>query len=260
MGPLRHYDPYGQPLEADGTVQPDAVPDNQPGDMDYGWLGQHQRSYEHAGSLALFQMGARPYSPVLGRFLSVDPNPHGAANDYDYVGANPVNTLDLDGSCWVICDIVDGVKKGVQKAASWVADNADYLTAGLAVGCVILSAGVCAGAGLVLWGTTTLAQGLSPRHSIDWTAAAVNLAAIGGGAAAARYAAGAGALKVRGAPKTVVRRKEHTTRYTKTKYKKLDWDAMGPGMRANALMGGAFGTWAFAVVCAIKKKAKFCWT
>ncbi|WP_211293754.1 PA14 domain-containing protein [Lentzea kentuckyensis] len=88
-GGLRSYAPFGEPLND--------VPDNQPGKMDYGWLGQHQRPYEHAGSLALVQMGARPYSPVLGRFLAMDPVEGGSANDYDYVGANPVNDTDLDG-------------------------------------------------------------------------------------------------------------------------------------------------------------------
>ncbi|HEX7307971.1 PA14 domain-containing protein [Lentzea sp.] len=88
-GDLRCYTPFGEPLND--------VPDNLPGRMDYGWLGQHQRAYEHAGSLALVQMGARPYSPVLGRFLAMDPVEGGSANDYDYVGANPVNDTDLDG-------------------------------------------------------------------------------------------------------------------------------------------------------------------
>ncbi|AGM04763.1 RHS repeat-associated core domain-containing protein [Amycolatopsis keratiniphila] len=63
-----------------------------------GWLGQHQRGTEHAGALALVEMGARPYSPVLGRFLSVDPVEGGSANDYDYVAADPVNAMDLDGT------------------------------------------------------------------------------------------------------------------------------------------------------------------
>jgi hypothetical protein len=54
-GPLRTYSPFGEPLNATGAVDPDGVPDNQPGQMDYGWLGQHQRPYEHAGALTLVQ-------------------------------------------------------------------------------------------------------------------------------------------------------------------------------------------------------------
>lgn len=99
IGDLRTYTPYGEPLTAAGVVDPDAVPDNQTGQFDYGWLGQHQRPYEHAGALSLVQMGARPYSPLFGRFLSVDPVEGGSANDYDYTNANPINTTDLDGRC-----------------------------------------------------------------------------------------------------------------------------------------------------------------
>ncbi|MCG8922254.1 PA14 domain-containing protein [Lentzea sp. CC55] len=99
VGALRHYTPFGEPIASDGKVDTDAVPDNQPGQMDYGWLGQHQRPYEHAGALSLVQMGARPYSPLFGRFLSVDPVEGGSANDYDYVSGDPVNANDLDGKC-----------------------------------------------------------------------------------------------------------------------------------------------------------------
>ena len=97
-GDLRTYTPFGEALNASGAVDPQAVPDNQPGKMDYGWLGQNQRPYEHAGALALVEMGARPYLPALGRFLTVDPVEGGSANDYDYVNANPVNATDLDGT------------------------------------------------------------------------------------------------------------------------------------------------------------------
>jgi RHS repeat-associated protein len=124
-GDLRTFDPYGQPLRVDGTVDAQNVPDNQPGKMDYGWLGQHERPYEHAGALALVQMGARPYSPLLGRFLSVDPVEGGSANDYDYVHADPINETDLDGKCpWCLAVLAFVARTVVRPAATWVTRTA----------------------------------------------------------------------------------------------------------------------------------------
>ncbi|HSH59938.1 MAG TPA: RHS repeat-associated core domain-containing protein [Acidimicrobiales bacterium] len=89
QGATLSYDPYGQALSG--------LPDNSAGNMDYAWLGRHQRPLEHAGPLATIEMGARQYVPGLGRFLEVDPVEGGSANDYDYVNGDPVNSLDLDG-------------------------------------------------------------------------------------------------------------------------------------------------------------------
>jgi len=72
------YDPFGQPIDpATGNIgtatADDAVPDNLPGDADHAFVGQHQKLYEHQGTVATIQIWVRQYVPALGRFLSVDP-------------------------------------------------------------------------------------------------------------------------------------------------------------------------------------------
>jgi RHS repeat-associated protein len=92
QGSTLSYSPYGETLTA--------IPDNARSNLDYGWLGQHQRPLEHDPALiATIEMGARQYVPGLGRFLEVDPVEGGSANDYDYVAGDPLNELDLDGLC-----------------------------------------------------------------------------------------------------------------------------------------------------------------
>ncbi len=90
QGPTRNYDPFGE--------APGGVPDNSEGNFDYGWLGSHQRPAESEDGIATIEMGARPYVPGLGRFLSTDPIEGGCANDYVYVRGDPTNSLDLDGN------------------------------------------------------------------------------------------------------------------------------------------------------------------
>ncbi|HVM19386.1 MAG TPA: RHS repeat-associated core domain-containing protein [Mycobacteriales bacterium] len=106
----------------------DRVPDTSAGQLDYGWLGQHQRPYEHASTIATIEMGARQYVPALGRFLSVDPVEGGSANDYDYVAGNPVGLLDLDGEATFVPLLVMGANIGArwlgQRAAQYLARQA----------------------------------------------------------------------------------------------------------------------------------------
>jgi RHS repeat-associated protein len=96
-GPLRTYTPSGDPVTTAGTLDPRPHPGQPTRPDGLRLAGPTPRPHEHAGALSIIQMGARPYSPLLGRFLSVDPIDGGSANDYDHTAADPINTTDLDG-------------------------------------------------------------------------------------------------------------------------------------------------------------------
>ncbi|WP_380286460.1 DNRLRE domain-containing protein [Kitasatospora purpeofusca] len=101
------FDEFGIPQDGQANVR-------------YGWLGGKQRSAEAQDGDII--MGARLYSPALGRFLQIDPIPGGNAGPYDYCTGDPVNCTDLDGN-W---GMPKWLKKTVEVVAK-VAEVASYI-------------------------------------------------------------------------------------------------------------------------------------
>jgi RHS repeat-associated protein len=88
VGGVTLYDPFGNPLTSLQSDSPDGLA--------YGFEGKHGIGTDNdAGGLVL--MGARLYSPAMGRFLQVDSVFGGSCNAYDYTCQDPLNGSDLAG-------------------------------------------------------------------------------------------------------------------------------------------------------------------
>jgi YD repeat-containing protein len=117
-------DPYGQPLnpttaEVDLAATPATRTSTATTD---GWLGQHQRGYEHTSGLNQILMGARMYLPALGIFSSVDTVAGGNETAYAYP-TDSVNMVDLDGN--------RGFYRAVKRVASRLLNGTASLAAGM---------------------------------------------------------------------------------------------------------------------------------
>ena len=80
-----------------------------PQETHHGFTG-----HEHLDGVGLIHMNGRVYDPVLGRFLSADPNVQStkstqALNRYTYLNNNPLNATDPSG--FFLKKLFKGIKK-----------------------------------------------------------------------------------------------------------------------------------------------------
>jgi RHS repeat-associated protein len=92
------YDPFGAPINPDGTPHTGTTGPVSQADVTRGYTGQQDNN----PAFGLDNYGGRYYDPTLKRFLTPDPvvtnpaNPQ-AWNPYSYVNNNPVNNTDPTG-------------------------------------------------------------------------------------------------------------------------------------------------------------------
>ena len=93
------YDPFGK-RRASPCNGTDPVCQLTSSITNYGFTG-----HEHLAGVGLIHMNGRIYDPVLGRFMSADPQVKYAKstqgfNRYSYVDNNPLSRVDMDGYGW----------------------------------------------------------------------------------------------------------------------------------------------------------------
>ncbi|WP_146083245.1 DUF6531 domain-containing protein [Rathayibacter rathayi] len=161
-------------------------------------------------------LGHRTYDPGTRGFLTVDPleavtGAGWSGNPYSYAGNDPLHAVDPTGLRPVsdadLRAYRDGNNGAFAAAGDWWSNNGEYVAAGalVAIGVALMFTGVGTLAGMALAGAASgafLAGGISvatqkaTTGSVNWGQVGIDSAvgALGGGAEALAYRAGASAL------------------------------------------------------------------
>jgi RHS repeat-associated protein len=130
------YDTWGKPT---------TTPHNGSADLGFRftYVGEFDVQWDDAFGLGLYYMHARHYSPVLGRFLQPDPD-GSETNLFAYTANNPITEMDPDGTCFLLCAVVNAVANtaiylATTDASEW---DAGEIAATAAVGAVTGFTGV----------------------------------------------------------------------------------------------------------------------
>ena len=158
------YDPSGNTTTS-GSANPDP----------------EQYATSQADPTGLDQMGARYYSPALGRFISQDPLglAGGSVNLYEYAGDDPVNFNDPTGTCGSVCGFLADVGAGALN--------------GLTLGLFHIQPPYCGPGANFAFGLGNLLGGIALGVALGGIGGAI-LEAVGGALEAADWAGVAGDL------------------------------------------------------------------
>jgi RHS repeat-associated protein len=152
---------------------------------------------------ALYQMGARYYSPAVGRFISPDPLAQ-FASPYVYAGNNPVSAIDPDGEFAFVIAIIIGAVVGAYFGGALVNHDLNPMHwnwrsgktyAGLFGGALIGAVGAAAGAAAIQGGVAIGASGGLAAEAAGVAVGIGGQVLVGAGENAAFTALGGGSAK-----------------------------------------------------------------
>jgi len=172
LAPADRFGPYGEPLTTTSTGGADGV-------KDYTWrAGMGLETLPGSASITI--MGARPYHPGLGLFLTPDPLIDGGNALYAYTSGDPINWRDPSGGSeesnfgavlaaiggGIAALIAGGAAVGairttnlyLAKAATWISGVAGVAATGAGI-VVAVKAGADSDTGLMIAGLAITAVG-----------------------------------------------------------------------------------------------------